>query len=133
MTKYAEEILNIVNHSTEHLTAEQIFLRMKKKYDKVVLATIYNNLNALVFNGAVRKITMLNGADLYDKMERHDHLVCSRCGHLSDLFLDDMTDLLEKQSGIRPDFYDLKLFYICDKCRKNEKGEDEWTKKRCIS
>lgn len=30
MTKRAEQILEIVNHSKEHLSAEQIFLRLKE-------------------------------------------------------------------------------------------------------
>lgn len=45
MTKYARGILDIVNASRSHLTAEQIFWELKKTQPKVVLATVYNNLN----------------------------------------------------------------------------------------
>jgi Fur family ferric uptake transcriptional regulator/Fur family peroxide stress response transcriptional regulator len=29
MTKYAQQILDIINESTDHLTAEMIYLRLK--------------------------------------------------------------------------------------------------------
>ena len=47
MTKNARYILEIINHSTEHLTAEQIYLRLREKNAKAVLATVYNNLSSL--------------------------------------------------------------------------------------
>ena len=58
MTKYAERILNIINESSEHMTAEQIFLILKKKEPKVVLATVYNNLNMLCDKELIRKISL---------------------------------------------------------------------------
>ncbi len=47
MTKYAELILDIVNNSKEHLSAEQIFLRLKETNRGGSLATVYNNLSFL--------------------------------------------------------------------------------------
>ena len=43
--RYANAILEIVNTSYAHMTAEQIFLALKQLYPSVVLATVYNNLN----------------------------------------------------------------------------------------
>ena len=48
MTKYAQQILDLVLCSTGHPTAEQIFLQMKQENSKIAQATVYNNLNALV-------------------------------------------------------------------------------------
>ena len=41
VTKYAKQILNIVNQSKRHMTAEQIFLELKKTEPRVVQATVY--------------------------------------------------------------------------------------------
>ena len=35
MTKYAQQILDLVLCSTEHPTAEQIFLQMKQEHSKI--------------------------------------------------------------------------------------------------
>ena len=47
MSKYGDEILDIILNSTQHPTAEQIFMEMKKKNSKIVQATVYNNLKTL--------------------------------------------------------------------------------------
>lgn len=119
MTKNAKAILEIVNHSDEHLTAEQIYLRLREAAGKVVLATVYNNLNALCEQKLIHKVVMENAPDRYDRIVRHDHLICSKCGKITDLYLDDMKEKLEKCIGVQVDAYDLKLFYVCEDCRQD--------------
>ena len=68
MTKYEKEIYNIITHSTGHLTVEQIYLELKKKCPKVVLATVYNNVNKLWKAGRIRKISVENMPDRYDQI-----------------------------------------------------------------
>lgn len=47
MTKYEAEVYNIITMSREHLAVEQIYAELRKKYPKVVMATVYNNVNKL--------------------------------------------------------------------------------------
>ena len=100
------------------MTAEQIFLELKKTEPKVVQATVYNNLNALCQKGLIRKLSMEGSPDRYDKIQKHDHLVCQRCGALSDINFQDLTRDLESQLGEGILSYDLKVFYLCPACRK---------------
>ena len=118
MRKYAELILELVNQSKGHMTAEQLFLKLKKTEPKVVQATVYNNLNALCQKGLIRKLSMENTPDRYDIISKHDHLVCRKCGTLSDINFEDLTENLEKQLGEGILSYDLKVFYLCPKCRE---------------
>lgn len=120
MTKNAEHILEIVNASSEHLSAEQIFLRLKETNKKISLSTIYNNLSFLYKEGLIRKITVEGNPDHYDNIGRHDHLVCKCCGRLSDVQMDDLTELLQKQVKVPIVSYDLKICYLCEKCLKKE-------------
>lgn len=120
MTKNAEYILEIINSSNSHLTAEQIYLRLKKKNKTVVQATVYNNLSALYQKGLIRKISVEGYPDRYDRTLRHEHLVCRKCGKLSDIVLEYLTAVLQKQVDIPMLSYDLKINYICDECLKQE-------------
>lgn len=122
MTKNAKRILDLINQSNEHMTAEQIFLELKKTESKVVLATVYNNLNTLYQEGRIRKLSLEGAPDRYDKIRRHDHLVCKKCGALSDITFSDMTRELESQLGEGILSYDLKVFYLCPKCRGKSEG-----------
>lgn len=116
MTKNAENILEIINHSNAHLSAEQIYLCLMERKQGVALATVYNNLAFLYRQGLIRKISVEGYPDRYDKMKRHDHLVCRCCGKLSDILLEDLTQRLQKQVGIPILSYDLKINYICEEC-----------------
>ena len=103
------------------MTAEQIFEQLRITYPKVVLATVYNNLNRLWDENRIRKVSVEGMADRYDRIVRHDHLVCKRCGKLLDVDLGDLTAQLEQKAGISILSYDLKLLYLCEKCRTNTK------------
>lgn len=58
VTKYAKKILEIVETSHSHMTAEQVFEALRQTYPTVVLATVYNNLNRLWEEDRVRKISV---------------------------------------------------------------------------
>lgn len=118
LTKYAKKILEIVDSSRSHLTAEQIFAQLRETYPTVVLATVYNNLTRLWEEDRIRKISVEGMPDRYDRIVRHDHLVCRKCGRLLDVDLGDLTAQLEQKAGIPILSYDLKLVYLCDACRK---------------
>lgn len=118
MTKNAANILEIINHSVSHLTAEQIHQQLKAENKSVAQATVYNNLASLYQQGMIRKISVEGYPDRYDKIRRHDHLVCRNCGKLSDILLEDLTEQIQKQVSIPMISYDLKVNYICDECRQ---------------
>lgn len=117
MTKYGKKILEIVSSSYSHMTAEEIFDVLRQTYPTVVLATVYNNLNRLWQEDRIRKVSVEGMPDRYDRIQRHDHLVCKRCGRLLDIDLGDLTEQLEQKAGISILSYDLKLTYLCEDCR----------------
>lgn len=118
MTKYEKAIYNIIQTSSKHLTAGHIFELLKKEYPRVVLATVYNNLNKLWEVGLIRRISMEGMPEYYDRTKRHDHLICRQCGEITDITLKDMTSSLHDRLGESYLSYDLKIYYLCPNCRK---------------
>ena len=125
MTKYAKKICAIIHETSAHMSAEQIFLELKKTDPKVVLATVYNNLNILCREGIIRRLSVEGSPDPYDRTVRHDHLVCKACGKLADICLEDLTENLETQLGEGILSYDLKVFYLCPACRHKHKAAED--------
>ena len=117
MTKYAEEILRIIMTADTHPTAEQIYMQMKMNNSKISHATVYNNLNTLAENGKIIRISEPGSPDRYDNTSRHDHLICTVCGKISDIYSDDLTSEIEKNLGQRIDSYDLRVRGVCPDCR----------------
>lgn len=123
MTKYEKAIFQIIEASRSHMTAEQVFAALRQQYPNVVLATVYNNLNRLWENGQIRKVSVEGMPDRYDRIARHDHLVCKECGKLLDIDLKDLTRQLQKQVGVPILSYDLKLVYLCEECKAKKVKE----------
>mgnify|MGYP001128963576 FL=1 len=125
MTKYAKRILEIISSSRSHMTAEQVFEALRQSCPKVALATVYNNLNRLWEEELIRKISVEGMPDRYDRIQRHDHLVCKCCGRLADVDLGDLTQQLESKIGMPILSYDLKLLYLCDSCREQQRQKQK--------
>lgn len=116
MTKNGKLILEIIENSFCHPTAEDVYFEVKKRSPGTVMATVYNNLNSLVSQGSVRRIKV-GGADRFDKTSIvHDHLVCDTCGEIEDIFLEDMTDYLEERIGDTVNSYSLIVHHTCKDC-----------------
>ena len=124
MTTYERKIYEVVSGSREHLTVEQIFRQVRETHPKIVLATVYNNVNKLCEAGLIRRVSVEGAPDRYDRIQRHDHLVCRRCGRLSDVSFDDLTASLREAVGDTFFSYDLKVFYLCPGCRREPPSPD---------
>ena len=124
MTKQKQLILNIINNARQHYTAEQIFALAQKLMPSIVRATVYNNLNVLLKDNLIRKICLPNQIDCYDKiLQEHDHLVCAKCGRISDIVVSGVKDDIERQLNGELISYSLNINYICKNC-KNVKGSE---------
>ena len=121
MPKYAEEILTAVTELQRHPTAEQVFLEMKREHPSIALGTGYKHLNALAEEGLLHRITESGSPNRYDRTERHDHLICSRCGKITDVRLPDMQERIREALGQEILSYDLRIRYICPACREQKK------------
>jgi len=118
VSKMSAEILQIIGSSMEHLTAEEIYLLCKQRGVKCSIASIYRNLSFLAEHGHIHKLSFPGEADRYDKtVLPHDHLICEKCKHVSDINIDNLKQLLERQIGTEIDYYELSMHYVCPKCK----------------
>ena len=63
------------------------------------MATVYNNLNKLYRDRLINKISVEGMPDRYDRIAKHDHIVCPNCRELIGIQLADFTETLKKQFG----------------------------------
>ena len=94
---------------------------MKREHPRIALGTVYKHLNGLAEEGLLLRITEPGSPDRYDRTERHDHLICSRCGKITDVRLPDMQERIREALGQEILSYDLRIRYICPACRGQEK------------
>lgn len=120
-SKQRELILNYILNSHEHLTADTIYADLKKDNPELSLGTVYRNLTKLTEIGAIKKVSLPNQVDKFDKnLEPHAHFICDECGSITDISISGMDEFLDKVSdedGISIRKYDLTLNGTCKKCK----------------
>ncbi|HHO47669.1 MAG TPA: transcriptional repressor [Desulfobacteraceae bacterium] len=108
----------------EHISAEDLYLRMKRKCPMIGFTTVYRTLNLLVaaglaaahqFKGAYTRFEPRRSAD------HHDHLICTACGRIIE-FTNNRIEQLQQEVAGRHNFavsdHTLEIFGTCDACRR---------------
>jgi Fur family peroxide stress response transcriptional regulator len=88
LTAQRQLIWDLLHHSEEHLTAEQIRARLASRLPGLNLPTVYRTLVFLRHAGLVQELHLGEGPVHYEAPEsdeRHPHLVCRGCGRIEHL------------------------------------------------
>ncbi|MEA2082073.1 MAG: transcriptional repressor [Elusimicrobiota bacterium] len=112
MTVPRRAVFEVVSASSEHLSAEDIYMAVHKKYSGVGLTTIYRTLELLVNTGVLIKQRFGEGGARYEytggAVKEHAHLVCLSCGKVTDCSDIDIEkfglDKISKEVSSRYDF-----------------------------
>lgn len=116
-------VVDALHGAKRHISAEEIFERVREKYPYANISTVYRTLELLKELGLAAEISMGDGITRYHAREnsRHHHLICTKCGSMLDLPESDLEPLgksLMKNRGFKADISHLAIFGLCSKCRK---------------
>ncbi len=88
-SRQRESIKDYLAYTKEHPTADTIYMHIKEQYPNISLGTVYRNLNLLVEQGEVLKLSYGTGSDRFDgNTHSHLHFTCTHCGSVLDLDAD---------------------------------------------
>ena len=124
--KYTEQRIQILKTFLEterHLTAEELYILVKKEFPSIGYATICRTIKLLCECELCRELKIEDGVTRYEHLyghEHHDHLICINCGSFVEVVSPEIERLQEKLSE-ENDFvlkrHRLELYGICKKCR----------------
>lgn len=114
----------LLENEADHLSAEDVFLKVKERAPEIGLATVYRTLELLAELKIVDKINFGDGVARFDLRKEgakhfHHHLVCMNCGDVDEIE-EDLLDEVEKK--VESDYHflimDHRLTFhgICKKC-----------------
>ena len=118
--------MNYLCSTTEHPTAEQIYVQVRKTIPNISLGTVYRNLALLEDSGKVRRVISGHDAEHFDaNMSEHHHFVCSRCGAIIDVMFDDpgLIDLAGERLHGCITGCDIVFHGICECCAEETAQE----------
>jgi Fe2+ or Zn2+ uptake regulation protein len=121
-TRQREAVLHVIQQADKHLTAQEVYDRVRQQLPGIAYGTVYNALSYLMQAGLVQVVNVGNGPALYDRnLNRHDHLVCRHCGKVLDYAFRDLEqaiDQVAKATGFRIERAQALFVGLCPDCQR---------------
>jgi len=121
-TKQRDTILDCFLSCDQHLSTEELYLKLKESMPGIGFATVYRTLKLFAESGIAREIQFGDGQTRYEHLhagEHHDHLVCTRCGAIMEFENETIEKLqaeVAKNHGFTIINHKLELYGICKNC-----------------
>lgn len=115
-------IVDAIEDSNHHISAEEIYIQVRAKYPHMNISTIYRTLELLKRLGLVTETNLGEGRVRYHSAEKghHHHLVCQKCGKIIDLdetLLFPLKSALREKHNFEADLRHLAIFGHCLHCK----------------
>lgn len=125
-------VLDILTRSDKHLSAEDIYIKIRKRYPNIGLTTVYRTLDLLANMGLIFKFDFGDGRARYELAEgpnsiHHHHLICTGCNKIVDYtdFVDKEIELLKqvekelsKKYGFKITNHLIQFYGLCKDCKE---------------
>lgn len=117
-----ELVFKELNKANKHLTAEEIYKKVKRKSAKISFGTVYRNLSILEDEGKIKKLNVSSARAVYEAEERpHHHLICKRCGDITNVYEPENLKCMGCFNWIKDFSVEeayVNAYGICNKCKK---------------
>ena len=116
-------VLEAIEGSDDHISAEEIHAKARSKYPYINISTVYRTLDLLKEQGLVIETDLGGGRFLYHPVGKahHHHLVCRKCGSVTDIdasMFHRLHEELTARHGFDAEFEHIAIFGTCAKCRQ---------------
>ena len=123
-TTQRREILKVLEGSSDHPTASQVYARVRRSLPRISLGTVYRNLERLCSCGEISRIAIPGREMRFDAdTSSHFHLRCVECGRVVDVDPEDVSvDVRypEEVDGVRVTGCRIQLLGRCRRCLEND-------------
>ncbi len=122
-TRQRDIILDIFLSTHQHVSVEELYLKIKSSNPGIGHATVYRTLKLFTEAGLAREILLHDGQTRYEhlvKGEHHDHLVCTKCNSIVE-FENETIESLQNEIAVRHGFqiqsHKMEIYGLCAACR----------------
>jgi len=122
-TRQRDIILDFFLATHQHISVEELYLKIKAVHPGIGNATVYRTLKLFVEAGLAREVLLHDGQTRYEHVvegEHHDHLVCTGCNAVIE-FENETIEKLQDDIAMRHGFFikshKLEIYGLCAQCR----------------
>ena len=114
-------VLEAVEASDHHISAEEIHTKAHARYPYMNISTVYRTLELLKELGLVAETDLGGGRLVYHPAGKahHHHLVCRKCGKVQDIdeaVFEHLRDEIRQKYGFDAVFEHMGIFGTCESC-----------------
>jgi Fur family peroxide stress response transcriptional regulator len=118
-------IMESLEGRSDHPSAEQLFVELKRDHPALSIATIYSTAQLLAQASMLRILSINNKKVYFDPDTRpHAHFMCKNCKKIIDVEVEfNLLAILKPDSGINSiDYSEIFHYGLCVKCAKGKKS-----------
>lgn len=120
-TRSQEKILNLLKTHQADISAQDLYVELRKSNQTMGLATVYRSLEALKLEGMVQVRILANGEAVYNLAQKDEHhLTCLRCGAsiaIAQCPVHNLEEQLETSHNFSIFYHTLEFFGLCNACQ----------------
>jgi Fur family ferric uptake transcriptional regulator len=123
LTRQRQQIVKSFLAKKEHVSAEELYLRVKKTAPEIGYTTVYRTLKLLAEADLAHARNFQDGFSRYEpahQIEHHDHLVCRKCGGITEFtneHIEKMQKNVAKEHGFKITDHTLDIYGVCRDCQ----------------
>ncbi|GAB4227992.1 MAG: Fur family transcriptional regulator [Stanieria sp.] len=120
-TRSQERILQLLKNVKGAISAQDLYIQLRKSNQNMGLATVYRSLEALKLQGEIQVRTLPNGESVYSSIHQDQHhLTCVNCGisiPIAECPVHNLEHQLEQSHNFKVYYHTLEFFGVCDRCQ----------------
>ena len=125
LTRQRSVIIDVLANNNRPVTAQEIFLHVRKRLPSISQDTLYRNLEVLAFIRVANRISV-RGGDLFELAEQHHHhFICLKCGDVKCLKgcpIGPQQLSEASRNNLEVLYHNFELSGYCEKCRHRREG-----------
>ncbi|MDA8431016.1 MAG: transcriptional repressor [Geobacteraceae bacterium] len=122
-TRQRDIILDVFLSTHQHVSVEELYLKVKASNPGVGQATVYRTLKLFVEAGLAREVLLHDGQTRFEHVmagEHHDHLVCTGCNAIIEFeneTIEKLQDEIATRHGFKIRSHKLEIYGLCASCK----------------
>ena len=123
LTRQRQEIVKAFLAQQEHVSAEELYLQVKKIAPEIGYTTVYRTLKLLAEADLAHARNFRDGFSRFEPahlIEHHDHLICRKCGGITEFineYIETMQEKVAREHGFKITDHTLDIYGLCRNCR----------------
>lgn len=131
-SKSRTRVIEIFFRTGTHVTVEELTHAVRKRNRSIGSATVYRTMKLLARLGYAKEHDFGDGLKRYESnlLAHHDHLVCRKCGGISEFEeprIETLQEQVAKAHGFLPTMHRLDIYGYCRRCASGNgrRGPDD--------